>query len=57
MLYEFKLIVEAKKKICSVKSRDAIDHSRITKWLKTLRSGCKNIDDQAKSVRPKAVDS
>ena len=40
-----------------VKGEGAIDLSRVNKWIKKFRSGCKNLHNQARSGRPKTVDS
>ena len=53
MLHEFELshnATEAMKNIFCVKSL-------VTWWLKKFRSGCKNLDDQARSSWLKTVDS
>ena len=60
MLYEYKVdldTTEATKRICCVKGEDAVDHSTVTRWSKKFSSGCKNLDDQARSSRPKTMDS
>ena len=60
MLYKFELghnIVEATKKICCAKGEGAVDHSKVARWFKKFYLGCKNFDDQAKSSKPKTVDS
>ena len=41
-----------------VKDEGRIDHSTVNRWLKKIhRSGCKNLNDQARLGRPKAIDS
>ena len=60
MFYEFKLSLnteEVPKNISCMKGEGVVDHSRITRWFKKFRSGCKNLDDQARSGRSKTVDS
>ena len=60
MLYEFELgpnDIEATQNNCCVKSKGAIKLSIVTRWLKKFHSGCKNLDDQAKSGRSKTLDS
>ena len=50
MLDEFELgdkDVEVTKYICCMKGEGAVDHSKVTKWLKKFHSGCKNLDDQS----------
>ena len=42
--------------ICCVKGEVVVDHSTETRWFKKFRLGCKNLDDQVSSVRPKTVD-
>ena len=44
-------------RICCAKNKGTVDRSTVTRWLKKFRSGCKNLDDQAISGRPKLVDS
>ena len=34
-----------------------LNNSTLARWLKKFRSGCKNVDDRARSGRPKIVDS
>ena len=58
MLYKFKLVhnaTEATKNICCAKGKGAVDHSSVTRGFKKFRLGCKNLDDQARLDRPKAV--
>ena len=60
MLYELKIghsTAKAIRNICWAKSKSVIDHSLGTRWLKKFRYGCKDVDNQAKSARQKAVDS
>ena len=60
MLYEFKLdynTVDATKNICGTKYGGTIDHNTVTRWFKKFCLGCKNLDDQTRSSRPKAMDS
>ena len=60
MPYNFELghnAAEATKNICCAKGRSAVGHSTVTKWLKKFYSSCKNIDDQASSVRFTSVNS
>ena len=59
MLYEFKLgcnFIEVTKNI-SAKVKVTVDHCLVTRWFKKFCLVCKNLDDQAKSGRPKTVDS
>ena len=37
--------------------QNAVDHSTVSEWLKKLCPCCKNLDEQARSVRPKSMDS
>ena len=56
MLYESELgnnAAEATKTICCAKGEGAVDDSTVTRWLKKFCSGCKNLDDQTRSGRPK----
>ena len=58
ILYDFDLddnATEATKNIGCTKGEGTIDDSRVTKWFKKFRSGCKNLDDQAMSGRTKTV--
>ena len=60
MLYDFELghnAVEATKNICCVKGEGALDCSTEIRWFKKLLSGCKNLDDRARTGRPNIVDS
>ena len=60
MLYRFKLDLisaEATKNVCFVKREGIVDRSTVTRWLKKFYLGFKNFNDQAKSARPKTVDS
>ena len=50
-------VAESTKNICCVKGEGAVDHNRVTRRLKTFRSGCKKFEDQARWSRPKSVDS
>ena len=49
--------VEADKNICCVKSEGAVDHSIVTRWLKKCHSTCKTPNNQARSDRPKTMNS
>ena len=40
-----------------MKAKDIVDHSTVTRCLKIFHSGCKNLDNQAKSGGPKTEDS
>ena len=59
VLYKFKwpLRRESDPKICCAKGKGTFDLSTITKWLKKFFSGCKNIDNRAKSGKPKSKNS
>ena len=60
MLYEFELghdTVEVIRNASSVKGQVTVDHKTVIRWFKKFCSCCKNLDDQAMSVRPKAMDS
>ena len=60
MLYKFILghnTGEATKKICHAKGEGAVDHTTLTRWFKKFLSDQKNFDNQAKSGRPKTMDS
>ena len=48
--------VEAIKNICCMKEEDAIDLSTVTRWSKKFCSGCKKLNDQARSGRHKPAD-
>ena len=47
---------EAPKNICCVKGEGAIDHISVTRWFKKFYLGCKDLDDQAMSGRPKTME-
>ena len=60
MLYKFKMghnSAKATKSIYYAKDEGAFDHCIITKWFKKFHSGCKNLNDQAGSGRPKTMNS
>ena len=44
--------MKATKFIYWAKSEGTVDHSTVTSWSKKFCSGCKNLDDQARSGRP-----
>ena len=48
-------ITEATKNIYCVKDECAFDYSTIIRWSKKFRYVCKNLDDRAKSVRPRRL--
>ena len=50
-------ITESTKNIYRAKGKGVVDHSIVTRWLKKFSSGCKNLDNQARSSRPKNVDA
>ena len=39
------------------KVKGAVDYSTVTRWFKKFPLDCKNLEDQAKSSRPKSMDS
>ena len=47
--------MKATKNIHCMKGKGTIDYSTVTKWFKKFCLGCKNLDDQAKSGKPKTV--
>ena len=60
MPHKFELghnVKETTKNICCAKGEGTVDHTTITRWFKKFCSGCKNLDDQTRSGRPKTVDS
>ena len=60
MLFEFEMYCNAAvatKKICCVKGEGLVDYSTVTRWFKKFNSGCKNLNNQAKQGRSKAIDS
>ena len=60
MLHEFHLshnTTETSKNICFVKDGGIVDRGTITRWLKKIRWGCKKLEDQARSGKPKTVAS
>ena len=60
-LYENELdndTVNATKNLCCAKKgEDEVDHSALTRWILKSCTGCKNLDNQARSGRPKTADS
>ena len=48
--------METIENICCTKDEGTIDHSTVTKWFKEFCSVCMNLDDQARSAKPKTVD-
>ena len=60
MLNKFKLghnAVEETKNICCTKGKGTIDQSTVTEWLMKFHSGCKNLDDQSRSNKPKSMNA
>ena len=57
MLHKFKLGYNATEAIFCAKDEGIIDQSTVTRWFKKFCLGCKNINDQVRSDRPKTVDS
>ena len=60
MLRKFKLghnTEKATKNICCTKDEGTADQSTVSRWFKKFHSGCKNINDQAKSGRLRSMDS
>ena len=61
MLYDFELShnsTEATENIfCTKGAGGAFDHGTVIRCFNKFCSGCKNLDDQARSDRPKMVDS
>ena len=53
MLQEKKKI----KNICCAKGEGIVNSSTVTRWFEKFWLGCKNLDNQARSDRPKTVDS
>ena len=49
--------METTKIFCFVKDDGAVGHNRVTKWFKKFHSDCKNLYDQARSEKPKTVES
>ena len=59
MHYKFELgqnATEATKNICCIKDEDTVDYSTVIRWFKLFCSGSKNLDNQARSCRPKSMD-
>ena len=52
-----RITAERNKNTCYEKDEGSVDHSTVTRWFKKFHSGCKNLDDQARSDRPKIMDS
>ena len=60
ILYNFQQgynTARATKNICYMKSEWVVDYKTVTRWLKKFCLGCKKHDNQAKSGRPKIIDS
>ena len=60
MVYEIRRChnaIETSKDIYCAKEEGTVDYSTKTKWFKKSHLGCKNLNDQAKSSRPKTMDS
>ena len=60
MLYVFELDhndMKTTKNICCANDEFAANHSTVTRWFKKFCSGCKNVNNQAGSGRPKSMDS
>ena len=60
MFYNFKLgqnTMKATKNNCCVKGEYADDYSIVNKWFKKFCSGCKDLDNQARSAKSKTNDS
>ena len=49
--------MEATKDFCCSKDEVIVDHSTVTRWFKKFCSEYKNLNNQARSVRPKTIDS
>ena len=47
---------KATKNICYVKGEGAVNLRVVTRWFKKFSPGCKNLDTQAKSDKPKTKD-
>ena len=47
--------MEATKNICYLWGKSAVDHRTINRWFNKFCLGCKNLDDQARSDKPKTV--
>ena len=47
----------ANKNIGCMKGEGTIDYSTITRWFKKFCLGCKNLNNQPRSGRPKTVDA
>ena len=58
MFYGFKLghnVREATKNIYFEKGDSTVDHRTVSRWFKKFRTGCKNIDGQARPGKPKIM--
>ena len=49
--------MEATTNICSEKGKGTVDQSIVTRWFKKLCSGYKNLNNQARSIMLKIMDS
>ena len=60
MLYKFRWgynVTEATKSIYWLKGEGIVDHSTVTRSFKKFSLGCKKPNDQARSGKPKTIDS
>ena len=57
MLYEFKLNHDFVDMTKNTSCADTDDHNTVNRWFKKFCLGCKNFNNQARSDRPKIVDS
>ena len=60
LLYKYELshnVAEATKNIYDAKGEDTVDHNTVTKWLKKFCSGCMNLSNEARSIKPKTGNS
>ena len=60
MIYKFELShnsIETTKRVCFVKGEGTVHQSTVTKWFKKVCLCHKNLDDWARSIRPKTMHS
>ena len=55
MLFKFKQGYEAANNIWYMKGEVAVDYNAVTRWLKKLHSGYKNLNNQTRSGRSKIM--
>ena len=60
IFYKFELghnVTEAIKTLCCAKGESKVDNSTVVRWLEKFGKNGNNLNDQAKSGKPKTMDS